>query len=79
MINQALVHYNENMRHTAIKGSSLQAEIEEMRAEALQARLDYKEQQNTNPAGKPQNQASRNPLKAAFARLTGRAAASTTR
>ena len=78
MINQALVYSNENLRTAYLKESYFQAEIEEMRAEALQAQLDYKEQmRNANPAEK--SQGSRNPLKAAFARLTGRTSASATR
>ncbi|MBN9392511.1 MAG: hypothetical protein J0I20_31040 [Chloroflexi bacterium] len=76
MINQTLVYFNENLRNAYLKESYLQAEIEEMRLEALQAQLDYREQgRNT----KRQGQGASNPFKAAFARLTGRTTASTTR
>jgi hypothetical protein len=74
MINPTLQYFSENHRYAWMKESSLQAEIAEMRAEALQAQLDYKEQQrNAKPQGR------RNLLKATLARLTRRHAASAPR
>jgi hypothetical protein len=76
MINQTLVYFNENLRNAWMKESYLQAEIEQMRAEALEAQLEYREQGRN---AKRQGQGSRNLLKATIARLTGRTTVSTTR